>query len=336
MAASPDDDEAALLAAGRPRDAPFLRRERARALRDQWSRHAKDGETIDVTADTSDSTLRGLLDALFGPDAADLAAPGAERSFAMVAGDAPRDLKFARRFRRLRQVVADVIEGRRSAEPHAPADLLAMMIAARDEKGEALSTDELVDEVMTLVIAGHETTATTLAWIWHLLAAHPAAEARLHREIDASQGPAPGEVPYALLVIQEALRLYPPGWIVTRRALESDVLGDVPIGPGDHVLIPLFLLHRHPDYWSAPDEFRPERFALQGARHPFAYLPFGAGPRRCIGEQLALLQMHIHLVEIAAALRLRRAGSPEIRLDAKVNLRPRDHLLMEAFFRTHA
>jgi cytochrome P450 len=287
---------------------------RARQMRDDWLAKAAAGEAIDVTAETSRFALDAILQALFGGDPGPLGRPGPENPFAVVATEGARDLRFAARFRALRDEVGRAMDGRRGmADP--PADLLTLILAARDGEGRPLSRNEALDEVMTLVIAGHETTAVTLGWIWHLLALHPWAQQGLDGTVDQ--------------VMREAMRLYPPGWLITRQAVGPDTLGGIPVESGALVFIPLYLLHRHPAHWPDAEAFLPDRFAPGApARHPFAFLPFGAGPRRCIGEHFALLEMRCHLLEIAAALEVRpvEGGGGPVPLDPKVNLRPREHL----------
>ena len=213
-----------------------------------------------------------------------------------------------------------------------------MLMAARDkETGEPMTERELIDEVMTLIVAGHETTASALNWTWYLLSQHPQVEARLHAEIDAAaEETAPGlaqmeALPYTQQVINEALRLYPPGWLLSRRTIEADELGGFRVPPGTDVLLPLYLLHRHPQFWNDPEAFRPERFApeQEGTRPRFAYMPFAAGPRHCIGETLALYEMLMHLYKVARHYRLRYVPDKPIELEAQINLRTRYPLYME-------
>ena len=129
---------------------------------------------------------------------------------------------------------------------------------------------------------------------------------------------------------QEALRLYPPGWLFTRRTLESDELGGYPVAPRTDVFISPYTLHRHPEFWSDPEEFKPERFAGVDAkeRHRFAYIPFSVGPRHCIGENMAMFEMLVHVSRMSRRFRLRRADDRPIELEAQINLRPRSHLMM--------
>ena len=151
----------------------------------------------------------------------------------------------------------------------------------------------------------------------------------MHAEIDASPDvPEDAELlaalPYTRQVIEETMRLYPPGWLLTRRAIGADVIGGHPVDPGTDIFISPFLVHRHPAFWDAPEAFRPERFepAAKAARNRFCYLPFALGPRACIGEHFAMVEMIIHTTAIARRLRLRYAGTEEIAMECQVNLRP--------------
>jgi cytochrome P450 len=131
-------------------------------------------------------------------------------------------------------------------------------------------------------------------------------------------------------VLREALRLYPPGWLFTRRTIEGDELGGYAIGPRTDVFICPYLLHRHPAFWSDPEDFRPERFtgADEDDRHRFAYIPFSVGPRHCIGENVAMFEMLVHIQAMTQRFRLTRATHEPIELEAQINLRPRSNLLM--------
>ena len=160
-------------------------------------------------------------------------------------------------------------------------------MATRDRETDApMSDKELIDEVLTLIVAGHETTAAALTWTWYLVSQHPETAEQLQAEADRtaadrSSGSTPRKsLQFTHQVLQESLRLYPPGWLITRRTLEADELGGFPIAPRTDVFISPYMLHRHPAFWSDPEEIRPERFAGADAeeRHRFAYIPFAVGP----------------------------------------------------------
>ncbi len=190
--------------------------------------------------------------------------------------------------------------------------------------------------MLTLIVAGHETTAAALTWTWYLISRHPGTQAQLQAEADRTGGDdalglsAAESLSFTHQVLQEALRLYPPGWLITRRTLEADELGGYPIAPRTDVFISPYMLHRHPAFWSDPEEFKPERFAGIDAaeRHKFSYIPFAVGPRHCIGENIAHVRDAGACARHGAALPAGAAGDEPIELEAQINLRPRSHLMM--------
>jgi cytochrome P450 len=302
----------------------------------RWAVKAAAGEPINLTEDLSELTLEIVLHSIFGTDLARLERQLGANPFEVVAKEQNRDLKFAFRFRSLAKLVGELIE-RRRREPEERFDFLEMLMAARDRENDApMSNKEMIDEVMTLIVAGHETTAAALTWTWYLISQHRDTAARLEAEADAVTVGTPlgldaaESLAFTHQVIQEALRLYPPGWLFTRRTLEADELGGFAIGPRTDVFISPYLLHRHPEFWSEPEEFRPERFAGADAeeRHKFAYIPFSVGPRHCIGENLALFEMLGHVSMMSRLFRMTRVGNDPIELEAQINLRPRSNLMM--------
>lgn len=303
----------------------------------RWDELAASGEPVSLTDEMSDLTLDIVLRSIFGRDLDRLTHEQGANPFEVVAKEPARNLQFAYKFRSLTKLVSGLI-ARRKAEQAEHFDFLAMLMSARDkDTGDAMSERELIDELMTLVVAGHETTASALNWTWYLLAVNPHVEALLHAELDAApELPAPSleqveALPYTQQVINEALRLYPPGWVLSRRSIEADVLGGYEIPPGTNVLLPLYLLHRHPRFWKDPDLFRPERFAPEheAERPRFAYMPFAAGPRHCIGESFALYEMQVHLYKMARRYRLIHVPDQPLELEAQINLRTRHPLHMK-------
>jgi cytochrome P450 len=303
----------------------------------RWAETSARGEAINISDDASELTLEIVLRSIFGSDLERLEREFGANPFEVVAKEQNRDLKFAFRFRSLTKLVAQLINGRRST-PEEHFDFLSMLMATRDrESGAAMSDKEMIDEVLTLIVAGHETTAAALTWTWYLISQHPDTAERLQAEadrtaadatlgLDAAEG-----LQFTHQVLQEALRLYPPGWLITRRTLEADELGGFPIAPRTDVFISPYLLHRHPDYWSEPEQFRPERFAGADAeeRHRFSYIPFAVGPRHCIGENIAMFEMLVHVHAMSRRFRLTRASDEPIELEAQINLRPRSNLMMK-------
>jgi enediyne biosynthesis protein E7 len=302
----------------------------------RWEPLAAHGSVVNLTDEMSELTLEIVLRAIFGRDLDRLSEQLGGNPFEVVTKEQSRDLQFAYKFRSLTKLVAQLIARRRdSGEEHF--DYVAMLMAARDkESGAPMGERELIDEIMTLIVAGHETTASGLNWTWYLLSQNPAAEERLQRELDtAPQLAAPSlaqveALSYTRQVIDEALRLYPPGWLLSRRTIEADELGGYPVPPGTNVLLPLYLLHRHPRFWHDPEAFLPERFAPEheAERPRFAYMPFAAGPRHCIGETLALYEMLVHLYMTARRYRLVYVPDKPLELEAQINLRTRHPLHM--------
>jgi cytochrome P450 len=301
------------------------------ALLEKWEQAALQRESVNVTRDVSLMALEVVLRAIFGPDYTQVAP-----HFNILSDQSVRDLQFAQTFRSLRTIVVDVAARRRS-DNVVRADILGMLLQARDrDSGEAMPEHQLVNEVMTLIVAGHETTASTLNWAWYLVSQHPEAEEKLSGELarlQASEAPSLDDLPkftYTRNVIDEALRMYPAGWLMSRRALKDDRLGDYFVPAGTQIYICAYLIQRHPDHWVAPDRFDPDRFDPEHARdrHPLAMLAFSAGPRNCIGEYLSRLEMQIHLMTIAKRLRLRYAGETPPELDAGVNLRSKQDFIM--------
>ena len=231
----------------------------------------------------------------------------------------------------LDDVVFRVIESRRRSGPAAN-DLLDLLVAARDaESGAGMSDAQLRDEVLTLLFAGHDTTASGLSWAWYLLARHPQVQEALHDEAVAHlAGRAPTaedlpHLPLATAVFEEALRLYPPAPGLVRRAVAPDEIQGRPV-PAKAILMPSqWLLHRHPAYWEEPDQFRPERFLPGRApdRPKFAYFPFGGGPRACIGSTFALIEGALVLAGLSQRFHFRPADDREMEIDMTFVLRPR-------------
>ncbi|RZM03326.1 MAG: cytochrome P450 [Variovorax sp.] len=309
----------------------------------RWAALADTGETVDITHELSAVALDIVLRALFSSDFDRLVIAQGASPFDLLTEESRRDLQFAARFRALARHVRAIIEARRQ-EARVETDWLSMMMQARDkESGEPMPDRALLDEVMTLIVAGHETTASTLNWTWYLLSQHPQAEAALHAAIAGAAQPPVGQdeaetspaepiaaAGYVEQVLQEALRLYPPVWLFSRRAIGDDTLGGHRVAAGSDIFICPYLLHRDPAHWERPDEFLPERFTPEAAagRHRFAYLPFSAGPRFCIGAGFAMAEMALHLTMVATRFRLEYAGPVPAEAEFQINLRTRHPLRM--------
>jgi len=245
-------------------------------------------------------------------------------------------------FNEFDQTVDKLIESRARDEANdlggQPRDLLARLVAARDaETGGAMTAKEVRDEVVTIFMAGHETTAQALTWTWYLLSLHPAVEAKLQAELRAVlDGRTPqhediAKLRYTRMVIEEAMRLYPPAPGLTGRvAREADEICGRPIKKGAELAILPWVLHRHRTLWDDPDRFDPERFSKAGSasRPRFAYLPFGGGPRVCIGAQLAMTEVSLLVATMAQRYRLRLVNGQDIVLSLRVTMRPRNGIRM--------
>lgn len=240
-----------------------------------------------------------------------------------------------RRAERARSYLRDellrlVAEGRRTGT-EGRNDLLSLLLAARDaETGQAMTDRDVADNLLTFVTAGHETTALALTWTLYLLARHPEIEARVVAEIAAvtDGGPLlPGHVEalaYTRQTIQEAMRLYPPAPVVVRAALQPVEIGGERIDAGTPVTVPIYAIHRHARLWDDPDRFDPDRFAPEAvrARDRYAYLPFGAGPRICIGMSFALMEAVAILAVLVRALAFRLRPGFVPTLKQRITLRP--------------
>ena len=203
------------------------------------------------------------------------------------------------------------------------------MLARDAETGEAMSDAHLRDEVMTLMIAGHETTANALSWLWYLLDRHPDEQERLRAELIAATGgrcPTIDDLPTLprlKAVIMETLRLYPPVWMFDRRALGPDDLAGTKVAAGDLVIFCPYAIHRLPDLWPEPEAFRPERFESghEEQKNKFAYLPFSAGPRTCLGNSFAMIESQVIMGTLLSRIRARLADPAPVTPAPRVTLR---------------
>lgn len=314
-----------------------------------------DGVRLDVSHEMMEATFRIVTLTLMSRDA-----KGEAEKVGAALGDAlahithrmqtpwslpewiptPANRRFESACRTLSSVVDEVIAERRAEGPReGREDLLDMLLGARDEEtGEGMSDAQLRDEILTMMLAGHETTAMTLTWTLHLLASHPEVEAKLFAEIDGVLGGRPAtmaDLPalaYADRVVQESIRLYPPAWIIARRAEEEDDVGGLRVRPGDWVFLSPWVTHRRPDFWPEPDRFDPDRFAPErsAARHRYAWIPFSAGQRKCIGDQFALMEARLVLVTLLQHWRFRAVPGHVVEPEPLLTLRAKGGMPMIA------
>lgn len=314
---------------------------------DRWAAYTDREQGFDLAQELTRLTLRIAGETLFDIDLTDAADDvGRALSFGLsetiarlsrplslpLSVPTPNNRRFLAARRALDRVVYGVIAERRQSQSD-KGDLLSLFMRAEDEEtGERMTDQQLRDEVMTMMLAGHETTANALIWTWYLLAQHPDVEAKLAAELDAVLGgrvPAIADLPnlsYTLKVIQESMRLYPPVYIISRSATQDDEIGGYHVPAGTTVSMSPYAMHRHPDYWDDPERFDPERFNAEavGARHRFVYIPFAAGPRQCIGNTFALTEAQLVLATVAQRYRLRLVPDHPVEAVAAVTLRPRN------------
>jgi cytochrome P450 len=237
--------------------------------------------------------------------------------------------------RDLDEIVYGIIAERR-ADLHDTGDLLSMLLLTEGDNGERMTDKEVRDEIATLYLAGHETTANTLNWTFYLLSEHPDIEKRMHDELDsvlAGRTPTLADLPrlrYTEQVIKEALRLYPPAWIFSREAMVDLKIGGYDVPAGSILEIVTYFVHRNPEVWANPLEFDPDRFSEANAEKidKWAYIPFGGGQRVCIGQSFAMLEAHLILATIASRYQLRLKAGHVVKPFASITLNPKGGLPM--------
>ena len=224
-------------------------------------------------------------------------------------------------------------------------DLLSMLMLSVDEEGDFMDDRQLQDEVATLFAAGHETTSNALSWAWYLLAQHPRVEAKLHAELDtvlAGRQPSLADLPnlpYTLQVVKEAMRLYPPAWILNGRiALEDVQLNGYTVPKGSIIFISPYVMHHLADYFDEPETFKPERFTPQFEKSlpKYAYMPFGGGARVCIGNAFAMMEAQLVLATIAQRFSLELTNNKPVAYKAQITLTPADGIKMRVVERETA
>jgi cytochrome P450 len=306
----------------------------------------RDGARLDIADEMLRVTMLIVAKALFSADVAEDVQRVAravetmqefmgQRSLLPPWVPTPRELRARRAVRDLDEVVYRLIRERRASGDDR-GDLLSMLLLARDEDGNGMTDAQARDEVVTLLAAGHETTANTLNWTFYLLAQHPNVAAKLHAELDAVlAGRAPAladlaQLPYTEMVVKEAMRLYPAAWAVSREATEDVQLREVVIPKGSVAGLMLYSAHHDARWFPEPEKFDPERFSPE-REHTiprYAYLPFGAGPRVCIGNSFALMEARLLLATIAQRYTLALAPGQTVQTLARITLIPKGGLPM--------
>ena len=315
---------------------------RAATMRNQW----RPGVEIDVVAEMMRLALQVVARTIFDTDVTEdvqtintevnaimdlytflVSLPRAE---AMLHLPIPGLMRFKRARRRLDAVVHRMIDQRRASGGDR-GDLLSMLLASRDEEqdGSGLSNEQVRDEVTTIFLAGYETVANALAWTWLLLAQNPAAEAKLHAELDTvleGRLPTLADLPrlrYTEMVLSESMRLYPPAWAMGREATAPVEIGPYRLPKGTYIFFSQYIMQRTPAYFPDPLRFEPERFTAEAKaeRPKFAYFPFGGGNRQCIGESFAWMEAILITATIAQQWRLRLVPGQRIDVQPKITLR---------------
>ena len=322
---------------------------------DRW----RDGETLDVAEEMTRLTLAIVGKTLFDADVEGEAREIGEAltqsfmsfTFAVLPFSElldrlpiPPTLRFKRARARLDATIYRLIDERRRS-PGDRGDLLSMLLLAQDPEAaggasDRMSDEQVRDEAMTLFLAGHETTANLLTWSWYLLSEHPEIEARLHAEVDRELGgrlPTAADLPrlpYTRMVLAESMRLYPPAWILGRRAIEEVEIGGHAVAPRTIVLMSQYVTHRDARWFADPERFDPERWLPErvAERPKFSYFPFGAGTRVCIGEQFAWMEGTLVLAALAQRWRLRLVPGHPVAVQPIITLRPKHGMRM----RVHA
>lgn len=315
----------------------------------------RDGETLDMSQEMMHLTLAIVGKTLFDTDVeAEADEIGAALTTVMELFDfllmpfsellekLPLPLPHVRRFQKAKERLDETIyriieERRRSNEDRG--DLLSMLLSARDEEGDGgqMNDEQVRDEVMTLFLAGHETTANAMTWTWYLLSQHPDVEAKLHEELSEVLGdgrqPTVEDVPrlrYTEMVVAESMRLYPPAWAIGRLALKGHEVGGYTIPAKALVLLSPYVTHRDARYFPDPTRFDPERWTLEAkeSRPQFAYFPFGGGTRRCIGEGFAWMEGILLLATLARDWRMRLVPGHRVETLPVITLRPKHGMRM--------
>lgn len=315
----------------------------------RWKTAADLQEPYDISPDMNALTLNIVGQALFGTDTQHMA-PVLRDAFSTALAHVnyrsthpyalpdwlptPRGLRNRGAVKKLDRAVYGIIADRRTSGLKNN-DLMGMLLEARDvDTGEVMGDRQLRDEVITFLLAGHETTAHALSWTFALLARNPSAGRKLRAELDVVlRGRAPRiedlpKLTYTRMVLDEVLRLYPPSVILPRQANQEDIVGGYRVPENTAIVLSQYVTHRHAEFWPEPELFDPERFAPETAasRHKFAYLPFGAGPRICIGQQFALLEAQVILAQMAQSFDWELVSGETLEKEVAVTLRPRGGL----------
>ena len=323
-------------------------------LIERWEDAALTDNPVDISQDFTDLTMRIIVDAMFSTqieadvhmisDAiawllADMNYRFQVPFYPKINFPTLRNWRARQELKVVDEIVYSIINQRRQDGVQAN-DLLSMLMEARDEEtGESMTDTHLRDEVITMFVAGHETTAVLLTWLFFVLSNHPQWEDRLRAEINSQLlGKLPGFADLAgftelRMAIDETLRLYPPVWITNRTSLQDDEICGYRVNSGEVVGVSPYVTHRLPEFWSNPEQFNPLRFSSENAagRPHYTYLPFGGGPRQCIGNNFALLEAQVIFAMLVSRFQLQAVPERPVKIEPTVTLRPKDGLWMKIF-----
>jgi cytochrome P450 len=316
-----------------------------------WEAKAKGGEPFDVKSEMMHLTLTNLGKALFKANWGEqvnrvepivaLALAHTHKRLTSPVDPQRFPLKSTKAFNAglatLDEIIFGAINERRRDADDGGSDLISILLQVKDEQtGEGLTDEQVRDEVIGFFIAGHETVSSALSWTWYLLSQNPESWRRLRAEADevlAGRTPTAEDVPkleYTTRVLLESMRLYPPIFVLMRCAKEDDEVGGYHIPAGSNIVLCAYVTHRHPDFWSNPEGFDPDRFTSERSAglHRMAYFPFSGGPRKCIGNSFAMMQMPIVLAMVTQRFRLDLVPGEKAVPEPAISLRPRDPLMM--------
>jgi cytochrome P450 len=333
---------------------PLMAEAAARAV-ERWRRRPDPHAPLDMAVEMTRLTLEVAASTLFDVDLSDESDVSqqafgdalhrmSQRSNRVFATPlwvpSPNNLRLRRSLRLLERVLAELIAHGQSQREPAPTLIHQLLHAVDPLTGERHTAEELRDEAMTMIFAGHETMATSTMWGWNLISDRPEVFERLREESERVLGdrlPTLEDLPrleYTKMVFDEILRLRNPVWSIGRDTLERDEIDGYPVEPGHVVMPSIYMLHRHPEFWERPEEFDPERFApgKSERRHPFQYLPFSGGPRYCIGNNFAIAEGQVIMSVIAARCRLEMIDPSPIRPIAEITIRPHRPIWMRPTF----
>jgi cytochrome P450 len=319
------------------------------AMLQRWETYASERQVFDITKEMNSLALRIVSKSLFNVDVS-----SKNHSFSQAFSQAnaflidyismpfpplsiptPRHRRFWSDIETMDTFAYEIIRNRRELQEDV-GDFLSILLNAVDENGEKMDDKQLRDEVITLLLAGHETSANVLGWTWCLLAQHPEVEERLCAELEQILA---GRIPtvedlsqlhYTRMILEETMRLYPPAWVLMRRAIDDDEIGGYHIPANSSILWSPYWSHRHPDFWEKPEQFYPDHFSeeLSAKRPHHAYMPFSSGPRVCAGNNFAMTEMQLILATITQRYRVSLAPGYRIEPEPLLTLRPKNGVLV--------